>query len=376
MTLIAGATIVTPDGPVADGWLDVENGRIAALGSGPPPRPPDHPATGWLLPGFVDIHCHGGGGATVVGGEPDKARAFAATHRRHGTTTLMASLVTGFPDELEHDVRALSELVDDGLLAGVHLEGPWISAERKGAHSAHKLAAPEPGTVDRLLKAGRGRIRMVTLAPELDHGLDAVRRIVDAGAIAAIGHTDGAYDVICDAVDAGATVATHLFNAMAPIHHRNPGPIVALMEDERVTVELILDGVHLHPAVAAHACRSTGPARVVLVTDAMAATDVGDGDYLLGDRQVRVADGVARLADGGSIAGSTLTMDAAFRFAVQQVGLSVQEAVHAASTRPAQLLGLGHRTGALVEGYDADLVLLDDDLTVQSVMSRGAWTDI
>jgi N-acetylglucosamine-6-phosphate deacetylase len=374
MTVIAGGTLVTPDDLIENGWIQIDDGRITALGSGTPPRPAEHSVSGWIVPGFVDIHSHGGGGATVVGADPDQVRTFADTHRRHGTTTLMASLVTGHPQALEHDVRALSELVDDGLIAGVHLEGPWISPGRRGAHDPHALAVPDPATVRRLLDAGRGRIRMVTLAPELEHGMDAIRSVVDAGAIAAVGHTDGSYDVVRAAVDAGASVATHLFNAMAPVHHREPGPIIALLEDDRVTVELILDGAHLHDAVAAHVRRSAGPERIALVTDAMAATDVGDGEYVLGGLAVRVEAGVARLVDGDSIAGSTLTMGGAFRFAVTRAGFSVREAVQASSTNPARLLGLGDRIGALREGFDADLVVLDQNYGVQRVMSRGSWT--
>ncbi|AYY11543.1 N-acetylglucosamine-6-phosphate deacetylase [Actinobacteria bacterium YIM 96077] len=373
MTVIAGGSVVTSHGPLDGGWVRIQDGRIAAIGQGAPPYPADTTFDGWLVPGFVDIHSHGGGGASVVGGDHEDVRTFAETHRRHGTTTLMASLVTGFPDDLERDVHALADMVDDGLVAGIHLEGPWISPQRRGAHDPHALAAPDPSTVRRLLDAGRGRIRMVTLAPELDQGMAAVREIADTGAIAAIGHTDSSFDVAREAIDAGATVATHLFNAMAPVHHRNPGPIVALLDDPRVTVELILDGAHVHEAIAAHVHRSAGAERIALVTDAMSAAGAGDGDYVLGDLAVRVEDGIARLVDGGSIAGSTLTMDQAFRFAVTRANFSIADAVHAASTTPARALGIAHRTGAISEGYDADLVLLDDELTVQAVMVRGTW---
>lgn len=376
MVLLAGARLVTPDGIFDDGWLDVQGGTIAAIGSGPPQRPADEDLGGsWVVPGFVDIHSHGGGGASVVGAVSDDVRTFVDTHLRHGTTSIMASLVSGFYDELEKDVRELAELADDGLIAGVHLEGPWISPARKGAHNLEALTAPEPAEVHRLLDAGHGQVRMVTLAPELDHGLDAVRAVVDGGAIAAVGHTDATYDEVLRAVDAGATVATHLFNAMAPIHHRKPGPIIALLEDERVSVELICDGVHIHPAIAAHAYRVAGGGRTVLVTDAMAAAGYADGEYPLGDLVVRVVDGVARLVDSGSIAGSTLTMDHAFRFAVQQAGFSVTDAVAASSTNPARLLGIADRTGALAEGLAADLVVLDDDLNLQRVMRTGSWID-
>lgn len=374
MTVIAGARIVTPDGVLEDGWLEVSGQRIAGLGTGEPPRPADRDVAGrWLVPGFVDIHSHGGGGGSVVGADPDQVRAFVATHRAHGTTSLMASLVTGNYDDLERDVRALAGMVDDGLVAGIHLEGPWISPARKGAHDESALRAPEPGAVRRLLDAGRGTVRMVTLAPELEHGLDAVRAVADAGVVAAVGHTDAGYDVARQAVDAGATVATHLFNAMAPVHHRKPGPIVALLEDERVTVELILDGVHLHPAIARHVRAAAGAGRVALVTDAIDATDIGDGDYVLGGLPVRVTGGEARLVEGGSIAGSTLTMDRAFRFAVEQGGFTVPEAVEATSANPARVLGIGDRVGALAAGLQADLVVLDESLRVEAVMSRGSW---
>jgi N-acetylglucosamine-6-phosphate deacetylase len=374
--VIAGAALVTPDGVVDDGWIEVdpETGRIVALGAGAPPRPADTSLDGgWVVPGFVDMHTHGGGGATVVGADPDHVATFAATHRRHGTTSLVASLVSGHEEALGRDVRVLADLVDDGLIAGIHLEGPWISPERKGAHDPQALRAPEPAMVERLLAAGHGTVRMVTLAPELDHGLDAVRSVVAGGAVAAVGHTDADYDITRSAIDAGATVATHLFNAMAPIHHRMPGPIVALLEDERVTVELILDGVHLHPAIAHHAYTVAGGSRVALVTDAMSAAGFGDGDYLLGDLAVEVRAGVARLVSDGAIAGSTLTMDAAFRFAVTRAGFTVPDAVLAASTTPATLLGIADRTGALSAGLAADLVVLDDAFALVAVMSRGSW---
>ncbi|HEY9409677.1 MAG TPA: N-acetylglucosamine-6-phosphate deacetylase [Jiangellaceae bacterium] len=374
MSLIVGAQLVTPDGVVGDGWLETAGTRIVGIGSGRPERTPDHDVAGrWIVPGFVDMHTHGGGGATVVGADPEQIATFVATHRGHGTTSIVASLVTGFPDALEHDVRALAELAQDSVIVGTHLEGPWISPARKGAHNPDALAAPDPTVVQHLLTAGRGTVRMVTLAPELDHGLAAVRTVVDAGAIAAVGHTDATFDVVREAIDAGASVATHLFNAMTPLNHREPGPIAALLDDPRVTVELILDGVHLHPAVAALASRAAGPARVALVTDAMSATGIGDGDYVLGELAVRVEDGVARLVGDGTIAGSTLTMDRAFRFAVTQAGFSMADAVRAASTTPAGLLGLSDRTGALVVGLDADLVVLDADLGLGGVMARGSW---
>ncbi|HEX6886557.1 MAG TPA: N-acetylglucosamine-6-phosphate deacetylase [Candidatus Nanopelagicales bacterium] len=369
--ILSGATLVTPATLVPDGWVELDGASILALGSGAPPRPADVDlGGGYLTPGFVDIHSHGGGGATVVGGDRDAVARFAEAHREHGTTTIVASLVSGTFESLAHDVAALAELTESGVIAGTHLEGPWIAPEYKGAHDPGTLRDPDPDEVDRLIALGRGTIRMVTLAPEWPHGVDAVRRFVGAGAIAAVGHTNASYDQVRAAIDAGATCATHLYNAMRPVNHREPGPIVALTEDPRVVNELILDGVHVHPASAAFAQRAA-EGRIVLVTDAMTAAAGEDGEYLLGDLPVLVVDGVARLVDGGAIAGSTLTMDRAVAFAVQQVGLSLPVAVAAATSTPARMLGLADR-GRLVTGARADLCHLDDALALRGVWQAGS----
>ena len=373
MTMLAGARMVTPDG-IVDGWVDVDGRRIAALGAGDPPRPADRDlGRRWVVPGFVDIHVHGGARAAYMSGDQDQAVLVADLHRRCGTTTTMASLVTGDEAALTRIVTSVAELVDDGLVAGLHLEGPFLAAARCGAHDPALLREPEPALVERLLEAGHGTIRMVTLAAELPYAGDAVRRIVGAGARAAVGHTDATYAQSREAIEAGATVATHLFNAMRPLHHREPGPVPALLEDERVTVELVCDGVHLHPAVVRLAIEAAGPDRVTLVTDAMAATGAGDGDYVLGELAVRVEDGVARLVEGGAIAGSTLTMDRAFQFVVREAGVAIEDAVRMASANPAALLGVGDRVGSLAVGHDADLVVLDEEFALQAVMAKGSW---
>lgn len=213
---------------------------------------------------------------------------------------------------------------------------------------------------------------MVTLAPELAGGIAAVRHVADAGVIAAVGHTDATYAVTCDAIAAGATVGTHLFNAMRPLHHREPGPEVALFEAPNTTVELVADGVHLHAAILRHVINTVGPDRIALITDAMAATGAGDGHYLLGNLAVQVTNGVARLVDGGVIAGSTLTMDAAFRHVVQECGVPVEAAAQMAATTPARVLGLADR-GTIATGQRADLVVLDTQLHVEAVMVGGSW---
>ncbi len=370
--LISAARVVTPARVFAPGWVLVEGARIADVQPGPPPRSPDLDLPdSTVVPGFVDAHVHGGGGAAFDAGGPEAAATVAAAHLRHGTTTLMASLVTDAPAPLSRRVGELAALVDDGLLAGIHLEGPWLSPAHVGAHNPGLLADPTPEAVDRLLTAGAGRIRMVTLAPELPGGMDAVRRLTAAGVVAAIGHTDATYADARAALDAGATVGTHLFNAMRGLHHREPGPVTALLEHPDAFVELIADGVHLHPAVV-RLVADRKPHLTVLVTDAMAAAGNDDGDYVLGTMAVRVRDGVARLAETGAIAGSTLTMAAAVRFAVQRAGLPIEDAVRAATASPAAMLGL-ERTGALRPGFGADLVVLDADLEVERVLQRGRW---
>lgn len=364
MTVLSADVVVTPDGVLEPGRVTVGGGRITEVSAGRPERADRHAYA--IVPGFVDMHCHGGGGASFDSADPEECARAAAYHRERGTTTLVASLVSATPDALERRASVLAELADDGVVAGVHYEGPFLSVARKGAHDPALLRAPEPEIVARLLKVRN--VRMMTLAPELDGGLDAVRRLRDAGVLPAVGHTDATYEVVRDAVRAGARVATHLFNGMRPLHHREPGPILALLEAPDVVLELIGDGVHLHPAIVGHVTRTAGGARTALVTDAMSAAGMSDGEYRLGGLDVEVRDGVARLAGSGSIAGSTATAAAVFRRTVREAGVPLAEAVRLAATTPAAVLGLADR-GAIAPGLRADLVLLDEDLRVREVLT-------
>ncbi|MEV0007644.1 N-acetylglucosamine-6-phosphate deacetylase [Streptomyces sp. NPDC051840] len=370
-TVLAGARVVLPTGTVENGRVIVEGTRIA--GSTPDGARTVDLSGHWVVPGFVDIHNHGGGGASFATGTAEDVLTGVRTHREHGTTTVVASTVTGETDFLARQAGMLSELAEQGEIAGVHFEGPFISPCRKGAHSEGLLRHPDPAEVRKLLDAARGTAKMVTLATELPGGLDSVRLLAEHGVIAAVGHTDATYEQTVEAIDAGATVATHLFNAMPPIGHRAPGPITALLEDERVTVELINDGTHLHPAALELAYHRAGADRVALITDAMDAAGSGDGNYQLGPLAVEVKDGVARLAEGGSIAGSTLTLDTAFRRAVTIDKLPVEDVVRSISANPARLIGMYDRVGSLEPGKDADLVVLDADFTLRGVMRRGEW---
>jgi N-acetylglucosamine-6-phosphate deacetylase len=356
--------VVTPDG-VIDGYVRVVDDRITAV----------EPGTGvgsdWVVPGFVDMHNHGGGGHSFTTGDPEAARSAAAFHLRHGTTSVMASLVSS-PHTLMRDATAaLAPLVHDGVLAGIHFEGPYLAQRRCGAQNPAHLRDPSAAELRELIALGGGAVRMMTLAPERPGALDAIGLLADAGVVAAIGHTDATYEQTRAAIAAGATVGTHLFNGMRPPHHREPGPVVALLRAPGVVCELIADGVHLHDGMLAFVASVAGPDRAALVTDAMAAAGAVDGGYELGGQDVVVSDGVARLARNGSIAGSMTTMDAALRRLVA-AGVSLVDACRMAATTPARAAGLSS-VGALAPGLRADLVVLDEDLRVRRVMRAGGW---
>lgn len=369
--ILRGARVFTDGAIVEGGWVRLDGPTVAEVGRGHMPPGDSLDLTGRLLvPGFVDMHVHGGGGASFQSGDAGDVRRAAEHHLSFGTTTLLASLVTRPVDELVSSIERMSWLVGSGVIAGIHLEGPFLAPGRCGAHDPSLLVPPSSDDVARLLAAGP--IAMVTLAPELAGGIEAVRQIVSAGAVAAIGHTDVSYDVARSAIEAGATVGTHLFNAMTPVHHRAPGPVVALLEDPRVTVELIHDGEHLHGSLVRDVFSTVGPSRVALVSDAIAASGLGDGGYRIGELDVTVADGFARLTDNGALAGSTLTVSAAMRNAVSS-GVPLIDALTAATSSPARVLGLDS-VGRIAAGCAADLVILSDSLDVDAVMKAGLWS--
>jgi N-acetylglucosamine-6-phosphate deacetylase len=376
VTLISAAAVVCGERVSRPGWLLISGGRIRDCGSGRSPRRADVDlCDAVVVPGFADMHVHGGGGVSYTDGS-DAAERAAAFHRRHGTTSTVASLVSAAPDELLTAVRVLAESARRGIIAGIHLEGPWLSPQYCGAHDHRQLRAPDPAEIDALLTAADGAIAMVTLAPELPGGIDAIERFVDAGVVVALGHTDATYEQTRQAIDAGASVGTHLFNAMRPVHQREPGPALALLQDPRVTVELIADGVHVHPALVRHVIETAGAERVALVTDATAAAGSPDGRFRLGGRDVDVVSGVARVRGTSTIAGSTATMDQLFGTAVSLVGPPGDDALAAAvrltSTTPARILGLAD-VGMLGAGWAANLVVLNQDLRVTRVMCGGEW---
>ncbi|RAO38108.1 N-acetylglucosamine-6-phosphate deacetylase [Micromonospora saelicesensis] len=369
MTVRVNGRVVTPTGVVRQGCVEWDGDRITAVAEYPSVRD-GH----WILPGFVDMHTHGGGGHTFTTGDAGEARAAADFHLAHGTTTLLASLVSAPFPLMRTATEAFAPLVDEGVLAGIHFEGPYLSAARCGAQNPEYLRDPSTDELTELIELGRGAIRMVTLAPERDGALEAIKLLTAQRVVAAVGHTDATYEQTRAAVAAGASVGTHLFNGMRPVHHREPGPVVALLDAPTVICELVADGVHLHDGMLTFVTATAGPDRAALITDAMAAAGMPDGEYELGGQAVTVADGVARLARDGAIAGSTLTMDAALRHAVN-AGIPIADAARMVATTPARAIGLGDRVGSLQVGLRADLVVLDDDLNVVRVLRGGSWVE-
>ncbi|GAA3859724.1 N-acetylglucosamine-6-phosphate deacetylase [Leifsonia kafniensis] len=375
--ILHSARLVSGGQTVADSWVAFSGDTITGVGTG----------TGWhdlrseqttvtdaagrrLTPGFIDIHCHGAGGAAFELGASAINTALAV-HHRHGTTRAVLSLVTASQADLESRVAAIADAAEQNpLILGAHLEGPFLDNEFRGAHDPELLRAADADSISRLLAAGRGTISQVTLAPELAGALDAIRQFTDAGVAVAVGHSAADYETALAAFDAGASILTHAFNGMRGIHHRAPGPVSAATHSAHVILEVINDGVHVHPEVVRLAFAGA-PGRIALITDAMAATGAADGAYILGTLPVTVTDGVARLTEGGSIAGSTLTLDVALRRAVTEVGVSVEEAVTALTATPARAIGRSDDLGALAVGFAADAVLLSDTFEVDAVFAAG-----
>ena len=400
-TLVRGR-VVTPSRVLDDGVVVVEQGVLTWVG--PAERLPDHwgpaPAhAGTVLPGLVDLHCHGGGGASFPDAtDAATVRRAVLEHRRHGTTSLVASLVTAPRDVLLARTALLADAADAGDLAGIHLEGPFLSAARCGAQNPDDMLTGDPALVAEVAEAARGHLVTMTVAPEVPgvadgrgDADDVLAALVAAGAVPSIGHTDASAEQVEAAVDRGFDLlaassstravrltATHLFNGMRPLHHRDPGPIAACLAAGargELVVELVADGTHLADGTVRSVFDVVGADAIALVTDAMAAAGMPDGDYRLGPMAVRVAEGVARIVDAdgssGAIAGGVAHLVDVVRQVVA-AGIPLVEAVRAAATTPAEVLGR-RDIGALVVGRRADLLVTDADLRPVRVMRGGEW---
>ena len=366
-----GGEVVVREGRILD-VVPRRRGRASPAGSGPVVELDRR----WVVPGYIDTHVHGGGGACANADDPDEITSMARFHAAHGTTALLATTIPAPVDELEAAARAIARSASRREGAGVlgaHLEGPFLSPGRAGALDPEAFLEPDPAVLARLLTAGAGSIRVMTIAPELPGAPELIDSLVSRGVVTSLGHTDATYAQARAAVRRGARGATHLFNAMRPLHHREPGVAGAVLDLPEVSCELICDGIHVDPAALRLALRAKGTKGVRLVTDAIHAAGMPDGSYRLAGAEVIVSAGRASVAGGGPIAGSTLTMDAAVRNAVRFLDLSLEEACIAASSNPARLLGLGDRKGAISPGLDADLVVLDEELRVCGTLIAGAW---
>ncbi len=375
MTAVSGGRVVTPAGVIENGSIEIVEGRIQSV-SGRGTANSDtadggtHLEGAWIVPGFIDLHMHGGGGHDVTR-SPEAMAGAVAYHRRHGTTQTLVSLMAQPVDTMCAQLSWIADLTKRGGVLGAHLEGPFLSVAQCGAQRPENLQAPDSLVLQKLLEAGQGSVRTVTVAPELAGVLDLIAGLVDAGVIAAIGHTAASYEQAVAAITTGASLATHVFNAMGGFEQRSPGAAGAAL-DAGLYLEVIGDGTHLHDSLVRLIAR-TAPGRMAFITDAISAAGVADGVFSLGDQSVLVTDGEARLPGTNNLAGSTITMGETFRRAVRSVGLTMTEAVEATSTTPARVLGVDDRYGSIAPGRAADLVVLDEDLRIQRVMIGGQW---
>jgi N-acetylglucosamine-6-phosphate deacetylase len=377
-TIIHSARPTTGTGTQSNTWVRFDGRLVTARGTGDGWLPAAHEGAAlvdargrWLAPGFIDLHCHGGGGVSVEDGD-GAIQTILAVHGAHGTTRSVLSLVTAPIEVLIARLQAVARTAAvDPRVLGSHLEGPILDDEFRGAHDPSLLRDADAETLDRLMAAAAGTLRQLTIAPERPGATVAITRLVDADVAVAIGHTGADFETASRAFDLGASILTHAFNGMRGIHHRSPGPVVAAIRSEHVTLEIINDGTHVHPAVVGLAF-ATAPGRIALITDAMAAAGAGDGEYRLGTLDVVVHDGVAELVAGHSIAGSTLTQDQSLRRAVLDCRVPLDQAVMALTTVPAAAIGRAHDLGRLEPGFLADAVLLSDDLHVEAVWASGS----
>lgn len=350
--------IIQASGAIIDGsllgdlWIETSNGVIAAINPGTHSKP-DSSTDGVLIPGFVDIHCHGGGGHYFSATAADSISAAIKAHKKTGTTSLVASLVSESIDDLKAQIQRLVPFYTRGEIVGIHLEGPYLSHARCGAHEPSLLIDPTVAQLQELIELGQGAIKMITIAPELHGAQEAITYLASVGVFAAIGHTEGNHHDASTATDNGASIVTHFLNAM---NKENAEGSIAnfVINDPRLAVELIVDGHHLSFEKVQELFALIGD-RILLVSDAMAAAGNGDGLYTIGALPVEVKDGVARLSSNQKLAGSTLTISQAFINLINHCGLSLKQAVHATSTRPARAFGLTDR-GEIAIGMRAELL--------------------
>jgi N-acetylglucosamine-6-phosphate deacetylase len=376
---------LTPTEEIRDAGILIEDAAIREIGpraalQAPPGAREVRAADLTAVPGFVDVHIHGAGGHDVMEGTGEALDYVAGTVARHGTTSFLATTVTASPETTCRSVEGIARYIEANCftwnnlpcaeILGIHFEGPFISAARRGVHPPEWLALPSAELLGRFLSAARGKGRVLTLAPELPGALPCMDAALKAGLVVALGHTDATYEQARAAIARGARHAVHVYNAMRPFSHRDAGVIGAVLTSPEVTAELIADGVHVDEAAMRILLQAKGVDRMILVSDGTAATGMPDGKYTLGTFEVTVAGGVCRNTEG-KLAGSTLTLDRALRNIVA-LGVPLADAARMLTLNPARLLGLEGKKGVLRPGADADIVLLDESLRVRNVWARGS----
>ena len=330
-----------------------------------------------IMPGFIDVHTHGVGGFNLHTTNVQEILSYAHWVTKTGVTSFLIAVVgtpSALPEQQLRTAVAALEQHQEGINAqplGIHLEGPYISEKRRGAHLPAWLRLPDEHETAFLLQITQGHLRLVTLAPELPGAEHMIRRLVAANVTVSIGHTNANYEQTRSALELGITHATHCFNAMPPLLHREPGPLPAIAQAQQVYGEVIVDGVHVHPAVVDMLVRMLGPARVILVTDAQAVAGIhSEGPFEFAGQQAHIERGAVRLVDG-TLAGSVLTMDKALPNILSMTGVSLQEAVSMLTRNPAESLHVATRKGMFHVGYDADLLIFDEALSLQATFCRG-----
>ena len=363
--IIQASSAIIDGALLGNTWIESSDGVITSVNPGIHSNP-DTTTNGVLIPGFVDIHCHGGGGHYFSAISTDSITAAINAHKKTGTTSLVASLVSESIEGLKAQIQRLIPFYNGGEIVGIHLEGPYLSHARCGAHEPSLLIDPTVEQLKELVVIGQGSIKMITIAPELTGAQEAIEYLASVGVFAAIGHTEGNFQDAAAATDNGASIVTHFLNAM---NKENTAGSIAnfVMGDPRLTVELIVDGHHLSFEKVKDLFASLGP-RIIMVSDAMAAAGKGDGSYTIGALPVEVKDGVARLTSNQKLAGSTLTISQAFSNLIKHCGLSLEQAVHATATQPAKAFGLRDR-GSIAVGMRADLLSYDSATQSVTVIS-------
>jgi len=381
--LLVNAKVLSEQGLIEKGFIYIKDGRIEETGPVSSMRADygdaeviDLPENSTILPGFIDVHIHGAGGADTMDATTDALNTMATVLPQEGTTSFLATTITQDKDEIVKALKNAEDYISNhnapgkAEVIGVHLEGPFINEARKGAQPADHIIAPDIELFAKMQEAAGGHIRLVTLAPEKENGYEFIKYLAENNVIASIGHSDATYGQMADAVKAGATHVTHLFNGMRGIHHRDPGVAGAALLFDELKIEIIADGIHVVPEMIDLSMRAKGTDGVILITDSMRAKCLKNGTYDLGGQEVSVANGKALLADG-TLAGSILKMKDSLKNMMEFSHISLEEAVKLASENPAKQLKMFDRKGSIAEGKDADLVILDENYDVSMAYCRG-----